>query len=115
MPSSQNDIGVFGNTVTPRFLGFTQVSIAAGPAFTKLPPVPPGVDFLIIQPTDDVRFLDDGINNASQTRGIKIPKDVPFQYQVSDFTLITFCPDSAVIGAMTLNVVGYSYATRKEV
>lgn len=115
MPSSQNDIGVFGNTVTPRYLGFTQVSIAAGPAFTKLPPVPPGVDFLLIQAVDAVRFRDDGTNPPTASNGIKIPADVPFQYQVSDFSLIAFIPDASVAGATTLNVVGYSYATRKEV
>lgn len=115
MPSSQNDIGVFGNTITPRVLGFTQVAIAAAPAVTPLPAIPAGVDFLLIQAADAVRFRDDGANPPTVSNGIKIPADVPFQYQVSDFTLIRFIPDASVAGATTLNVVGYSYATRGEV
>lgn len=115
MPSSQNDIGVFGNTITPRVLGFTQVAVAASPAVTPLPPIPGGIDFLLIQPVDAVRWLDDGANNPTASDGIKIPADVPFHYQASDFTLIRFIPDASVAGATTLNVVGYSYATRGEV
>ncbi len=115
MPSSQNDIGVFGNTVTPRDLGFTQVNIAAAPVQTPLPVIPAGVDFLIIQPVDAVRFRDDGVNAVTDTDGIKIPADVPLQYQSSDFALVRVTPDVSVVGETTLNVVGYSYATRKEV
>lgn len=115
MPSSQNDIGVFGNTITPRVLGFTTVTVAAAPAVTPLPPIPAGVDFLLIQPVGAVRFRDDGVNNPTTTNGIKIPTDVPFQYQPSDFALIRFTPDTSTVGATVLNVVGYSYATRGEV
>lgn len=115
MPASQNDIGIFANTITPRVLGFTQVAIAAAPAVTALPAIPAGVDFLLIQPVAAVRFRDDGTNSPTITNGIKIPTDTPFQYQASDFSLIEFIPDTSTAGATVLNVVGYSYATRNEV
>lgn len=109
MPSSQNDVGIFANTLTPRDMGFFSVVVPAN-TVTALPAISAHVNVLLMQANEDVRYLDNGANTPSGTDGILIPKNTPFQYQVSDFTLIRFFGTTAC----TLQVLGYSYATRGE-
>lgn len=114
MPSSQNDIGVFAYTLTSRVLPTRTFTITNGVA-RALPAVPATVDILLLQSDKDIRYNDDGTNSPTGTTGILIQANVPFEYNVADFSLWEGITASGVVGDATVNILGYSYATRQEV
>lgn len=113
MPSSQNDVGVYSNAITPIGMGFTGFIVAVATP-TPLPTLPDSVNILLLQSNEPIRYIDNGVDNPTASSGILIPANVPFQYQVTDFTLIRFNTDAGAGGNATVNVLGYAYSKAKE-
>lgn len=113
MPSSQNDIGVYSNALTPTILPVLSFAVPAA-TVEPLPTIPNGVNIILLQPDQPIRYVDNGVDDPDTTTGILIPANVPFQYQVVDFKLIRFHLDAGATGDATVNLLGYSYAKAKE-